>query len=60
MYYVDFNPKMIISDFLRQISKDLLNKKDMSEYQDFLKDLSQGLIDADKLRVKNEEDYLQF
>jgi len=60
MYCVDFNPKMIIPDFLRQISNDLLNKKDMAEYQDFLKDLSLGLIDADKWQVKNNEDYLQF
>jgi len=56
---VIFKPKMIVPDWIRNVASKTLCLE-ANKQQELLRELTLGLIDADKWEIENDEDYLQF
>ena len=54
-----FKPRLMVPDYIRQIARELI-RGDTDDRNEFIDDLAQGLIDADKWHVQEEEEWLQF
>ena len=59
MDFAKFKPRLRVPDYIRQIARELI-RGDTDDRNEFIDDLAQGLIDADKWHVQEEEEWLQF